>query len=324
LSQAPDGFESGDVNLYTYAFNNPLYWIDPSGLWASDLSLWQWAKVVGVGVYEFGAAPIRAGKAVVTGEAGAALGERALAMQWVESGEDFTGDFGDWSYFFYILGRDVVGANALAEGAVGVDMANLVEIDGWERATRFAGGTAALAGIFAGVLSAAGKFGCTWGGKTIPGTPSLPRIPIPNVVRNVLEFDLTGNLGGLLRSIGPASTKMLENLRRAWQRAKLGGVRSANPIAGLPRTGNALKTDPTHAFPNLVDNFVGDARKFSIPTREPGGAIVRQSDLYQLEGSYRGKPGVFEWIVDQGQVTHRRFIPGGTTTGIPNQVPGAP
>ena len=46
------------------------------------------------------------------------------------------------------------------------------------------------------------------------------------------------------------------------------------------------------------------------------------SDLYQLQGSLRGKPGVFEWIVDQRQVTHRRFIPGGTTTGFPNQIPG--
>jgi filamentous hemagglutinin len=99
-------------------------------------------------------------------------------------------------------------------------------------------------------------------------------------------------------------------------------VRSANPIQGLPRTGSALKADPHHAFPDLVDNFVGDAQKFRIPTKGPGGKVVRESDLYQLQGSLRGKPGVFEWIVDQGEVTHRRFIPGGTTTGFPNQIPG--
>ena len=29
-----------------------------------------------------------------------------------------------------------------------------------------------------------------------------------------------------------------------------------------------------------------------------------------------------EWIVDQGSMTHRRFIPGGNVTGFPNQIPG--
>jgi hypothetical protein len=98
---------------------------------------------------------------------------------------------------------------------------------------------------------------------------------------------------------------------------------AANPITGLPRTGSALKTDPDHAFPDLVDDFAVDAQKFRIPTKGPGGVVVRESDLYQLEGSWRGKPGVFEWIVDQGQVTHRRYILGGKVTGLPNQRPGA-
>lgn len=82
--------------------------------------------------------------------------------------------------------------------------------------------------------------------------------------------------------------------------------------------------DPLHLFPNMVDNYVGDAAKFSIPTKGPGGTVVRQSDLYQIGGSLNGKQGVFEWIVDQGQVTHRRFIPNGQVTGFPNQIPPKP
>ncbi|MCY9845118.1 hypothetical protein [Vibrio caribbeanicus] len=94
-----------------------------------------------------------------------------------------------------------------------------------------------------------------------------------------------------------------------------------NDVIGKTRVGSANKTDPTHAFPDLVDNFVGDATKFTIPTKGPGGKVIRNSELHQVEGSLNGRQGVFEWIVDQGQVTHRRFIKNGTVTGYPNQVP---
>jgi hypothetical protein len=100
-----------------------------------------------------------------------------------------------------------------------------------------------------------------------------------------------------------------------------GSANIENPVLGRPRTGSATKTDPQHSFPDMADNYVGDATKFSIPTKGPGGVIVRQSDLYQVEGTLNGKPGIFEWIVDQGQVTHRRFIPDGKITGFPNQTP---
>lgn len=45
------------------------------------------------------------------------------------------------------------------------------------------------------------------------------------------------------------------------------------------------------------------------------------SELRQIEGSNNGVSGVFEWIVDEGNVTHRRFIPGAQVTGLPNQIP---
>ncbi|MGE8294905.1 MAG: hypothetical protein ACN6PH_05125 [Pseudomonas sp.] len=94
-----------------------------------------------------------------------------------------------------------------------------------------------------------------------------------------------------------------------------------NEILGKERTGSANKTDPTHSFNDLIDNYAGDAQKFEIPTKGPGGITARTSELYQIEGSLNGKDGVFEWIVDQDRVTHRRFIPGGKITGFPNQVP---
>lgn len=69
----------------------------------------------------------------------------------------------------------------------------------------------------------------------------------------------------------------------------------------------------------VSSNMATDGLRFGITTKGPGGEIVRQSDLYQLEGSLNGRPGVFEWIIDGGKRTHRRFIPGGTITGYPKQ-----
>lgn len=97
-----------------------------------------------------------------------------------------------------------------------------------------------------------------------------------------------------------------------------------NDILDKPRTGSATKTDPQHAFPDMVDNYAGSATKFDIPTKGLGGEVVRESSLYQVEGSLNGKAGVFEWIVDMGQVTHRRFIPNGKVNGYPNQIPQKP
>lgn len=79
-----------------------------------------------------------------------------------------------------------------------------------------------------------------------------------------------------------------------------------NEVIDLPRTGSALKTDPYHAFPNIVDNYAGYA------TKSP----INNGTLYQLQGSLNGTAGRFEWIVQNQQVTHRMFVKGGTINGI--------
>jgi hypothetical protein len=103
---------------------------------------------------------------------------------------------------------------------------------------------------------------------------------------------------------------------------------TANPVLGKPRVGSALKSDTVkpirdaqgkivqefpatpraHGFPDVVDNFAGEASQFQLRS----GAT-----LYQVEGSFNGVAGRFEWIVDSGQVTHRMFVGGGTVNGIP-------
>jgi filamentous hemagglutinin len=103
-----------------------------------------------------------------------------------------------------------------------------------------------------------------------------------------------------------------------------GVARGVDPfrVSFAPRAGSALKADPHHAFPDIVDNFARNAKRFEIPTRGAGGEIVRTSELLQVNGSLNGKSGIFEWVVDQGKMVHRRFISGGKITGFPNQVPG--
>ncbi|MEC5080670.1 hypothetical protein [Xanthomonas oryzae] len=92
-------------------------------------------------------------------------------------------------------------------------------------------------------------------------------------------------------------------------------------VAELPRVGSATKTDGYHGFNDLVDNFSENGASFDIPTKGPGGVVIGTAKLKQVEGSYKGVDGVFEWIIDSDKVAHRRFIPGGKITGYPNQNP---
>ena len=48
ITRDPIGFEGGDINLYGYVQNNPVNWIDPSGLRGGFMppgggALWPWA-----------------------------------------------------------------------------------------------------------------------------------------------------------------------------------------------------------------------------------------------------------------------------------------
>ena len=66
---------------------------------------------------------------------------------------------------------------------------------------------------------------------------------------------------------------------------------------------------------NEQDNYASFANRFSI---KGGDNITRE--LYQIGWSLRGESGIFEWLVDQGQVVHRRFIKGGIINGQINQI----
>ena len=80
-----------------------------------------------------------------------------------------------------------------------------------------------------------------------------------------------------------------------------------NDIIGKPKVGSATKLDDYHNFNKIVDNYAGMATKTKIDN----------GVLYQLKGALNGVEGRFEWILQDGNVTHRMFIAGGEITGIP-------
>jgi hypothetical protein len=94
-------------------------------------------------------------------------------------------------------------------------------------------------------------------------------------------------------------------------------VHNCDDPAQYERTGSGLKDDIGHRAASWV---VGDPD--AVPSTVVGGDGVTRT-LYQLPGELSGKPGIFEWMIDESGddpvITHQRFITGGTITGSPNQ-----
>ena len=85
----------------------------------------------------------------------------------------------------------------------------------------------------------------------------------------------------------------------------------SNDIVEADRMGSALKTDQYHSINDIIDNYAGLAKKTTI----------NNGMLYQIEGSFNGIDGRFEWIIDSGmgkypgKVSHRLFVPTGKIVG---------
>ena len=179
----------------------------------------------------------------------------------------------------------------------------------------FAAAAGAVAAVGSGVAAAttastiaAGAF---IGSATVYG---MAVVTAASTSSSVKEFNDKGNWGTVAATAGGAvvggagaylNTKG-SNSTPSTTKSKVTST-IKNDVIDLPRTGSALKTDPYHAFPNIVDNYAGYA------TKSP----ISNGTLYQLQGSLNGTVGRFEWIIQNQQVTHRMFVPGGGINGIP-------
>ena len=179
----------------------------------------------------------------------------------------------------------------------------------------FAAAAGAIAAVGSGVAAAttastiaAGSF---IGSATVYG---MAVVTAASTSSSVKDFNGKGNWGTVAATAGGAvlggagaylGTKGYNSTTSTTKPKVTSTIK--NDIIDLPRTGSALKMDPYHAFPNIVDNYAGYA------TKSP----ISNGTLYQLQGSLNGTVGRFEWIIQNQQVTHRMFVPGGGINGIP-------
>jgi RHS repeat-associated protein len=122
---------------------------------------------------------------------------------------------------------------------------------------------------------------------------------------------------GLDEALGAAASLFIGGESLA---SESGGAEEGGGAASqMERVGAGLKDDPLHRAASWVVDDPA-AQRFTIT----GGDGVQRA-LYQLPGEVNGKPGVFEWIIDDSGgepvINHQRFISGGEVTGSPNQRP---
>jgi RHS repeat-associated protein len=125
-TQDPMGFDAGDANLYRYVSNSPTNLTDPSGIqsWTSWIVDQANVVVAAKTAFEESIANNIVGgvKAIVTLQAGQALGERAVQIVENSTGQAFTGTTSEWGHFAGAVAGDMVGTNQLAEAGVGYDL----------------------------------------------------------------------------------------------------------------------------------------------------------------------------------------------------------
>jgi hypothetical protein len=125
-----------------------------------------------------------------------------------------------------------------------------------------------------------------------------------------LEGKIIGEVGSGYVMVG-ASTAIIQKVARLKTLSKV-----ADKIIDYNRSGSGLKGDPLHRAASFVSK---EQLKKGGVTITGGDGIKRT--LLQTEGSFNGKSGIFEYIIDPKtqNITHQRFISGGKINGKPNQ-----
>ncbi|MGM0216295.1 T7SS effector LXG polymorphic toxin [Enterococcus sp. AZ109] len=150
------------------------------------------------------------------------------------------------------------------------------------------------------------------------------------ILHNAGYFDEVKKVAGGTRKAGGINQKVVEEI--------------TNPVLEAPRYGSGLKVDDikpvkgkgsiydidpltgkppskqtqiiidefpdvpkAHGFSDIIDNYAGLAEVTDLGNAK----------LYQIQGSQNGVMGRFEWIIQDGKVTHRMFIRNPELNGVP-------
>ncbi|WP_429948365.1 pre-toxin TG domain-containing protein [Enterococcus sp. AZ101] len=93
-----------------------------------------------------------------------------------------------------------------------------------------------------------------------------------------------------------------------------GSVYDIDPLTGKPPTKQTQiiidefpNVPKAHGFSDIIDNYAGLAEVTDLGNAK----------LYQIQGSQNGVMGRFEWIIQDGKVTHRMFVRNPELNGVP-------
>jgi hypothetical protein len=228
-------------------------------------------------------------KALVNGDAGRALGDRAIKMSEKRSGQAFSGTAGDVGRFVQGIGGDLSGINPLTEGISGYDLPSQQEIDGWERARRASIGTASLAANGAAAVKVVS--GAT---KTLPTLSRAARTPIRLVKPKACPATVPGK-AGMLEGANFAQPKINKAQTFSPEGQAKYTALAGRPIKTVDDLAAALKDGAIQPSQLPIDYVVEGGAKVILNTRTSAAlqrAGIPRSQWYGIDQTGKAVPGM--------------------------------